>query len=541
MTNTALSASPAAGDWRLLRVYALYRVFLAALLYILFQAKLQSAVLGIYNPQLYSVAALAYLAFTIISLAFTRPEGNAPRTRSFLLIFIDIVALTTLTHASGGISSNLTLLLVVTVAAGNILLSGQIGILVAALATIAVLYEQFFFSFEHALSTQDLTVAAFLGITFFAVGILSQQITRRLRQSEERAAQQEKALASLQRLNEQIIQRMRTGIIVVDEEASLLLSNDAALQLLNTPKPDRDRAPLANMSERLAGALREWEHDPQFRPRPFKNTPQAPEISASFAVLAPDVPDATWATLIFLEDNAHLSQQAQQLKLASLGRFTASIAHEIRNPLGAISHASQLLAESPELTTPDKRLLDIVQQQSRRMNSIIENILQLSRRQQSLPELFDLASWLNQFRSDYLTTSREQITMDVILYENPLPVRFDPEQLFQVVQNLVSNGLRYSEKHSGIARISLLAGRLGLSGLPYLDIIDEGPGIDLNAQQHLFEPFYTTERTGTGLGLYISRELCEANQARLDYLPREEQGACFRVTFAHPDRLILSP
>ncbi|MFN3587056.1 MAG: sensor histidine kinase, partial [Moraxellaceae bacterium] len=226
-----------------------------------------------------------------------------------------------------------------------------------------------------------------------------------------------------------------------------------------------------------------------------------------------------------------------QLKLASLGRLTASIAHEIRNPLGAISHATQLLAESPDLLGPDRRLLEIIDQHCRRMNGIVENVLSVSRRQQSYPEVLELAEWLTRFREEHLALPREH-PVDIVLRleKSLLPVRFDPQQLYQVVSNLVANGMRYNRKTTGIERVQIEAGILPVSQQPYLDVIDEGPGIPQAQIDHLFEPFYTTEASGTGLGLYLSREICEANQARLDHLPRQP-GACFRITFSHPERL----
>ena len=229
-----------------------------------------------------------------------------------------------------------------------------------------------------------------------------------------------------------------------------------------------------------------------------------------------------------------MTQKAQQLKLASLGRLTASIAHEIRNPLGAISHASQLLIESETIIGADKRLLTIIEQHCIRVNSIVEKVLQLSRRQKSSPQLIPLLSWLQDFITEYLSASTHK---QIILQSTAdVSIRFDPDQLYQVVNNMVTNGLYYSRKNNNDT-VRIIIGIDDINSLPYIEVYDFGPGVALEQQKNLFEPFYTTEKTGTGLGLYLSRELCEANQAHLDYLP-QEQGACFRVTFSHPNRLI---
>jgi len=233
---------------------------------------------------------------------------------------------------------------------------------------------------------------------------------------------------------------------------------------------------------------------------------------------------------------AALAQQAQQLKLASLGRLTASIAHEIRNPLGAISHAGQLLAEDEQLGAADQRLTEIIQAHSKRVNTIIENIMQLSRRQPTQPEELELKPWLDGFLHDFghdNPAGADKIDMSKIP-EN-LFVRFDSSQLQQVISNLCHNGLSHGA-NQGSARVSLQAGISHDNHKPYLDVIDNGPGVASDDLTKLFEPFFTTSAIGTGLGLYIARELCESNQARLDYVPGKDQGACFRITFADTRR-----
>jgi two-component system sensor histidine kinase PilS (NtrC family) len=230
-------------------------------------------------------------------------------------------------------------------------------------------------------------------------------------------------------------------------------------------------------------------------------------------------------TLVFLDDLSQISQQAQQLKLAALGRLTAGIAHEIRNPLGAISHAAQLLLESEELTAADRRLNQIIHDQSRRMNLVIENVLQLSRRRQTEPQLLDLKQWLEAFvvnLRDELTAG-QSVHMDI--GAGVLSTQMDAEQLQQVMSNLVQNGLRYSGQLHEHAQVWLRLFQAPYSELPTLDVLDDGPGV---AEEHLakiFEPFFTTESKGTGLGLYLSRELCEGG------------GSCMRMTFAHPFKL----
>ncbi len=521
-------------DRRLLKIYVWYRLGLAALLFLLQRLHFQNPVLGQEDPAGYMHLALIYFLFNVLSLVFNRDRWASPPVRAVVFIYVDVMMLTLLIHKSGGVTSDLPLLLAVVVAAGNILLRGRLGLLISAVATLALLYEEALLIDEQGLSWQSLNATAFLCLSFFGIAVLSQQLAQRLRQSEALTARQERMLLEMHRMSMQIIQRMRTGILVVDDVPRVVMANDAARILLGLTQPMLHLSLLAEHSPPLASALEHWIHSPHFRPRPFQNHSTSPEISASFTVLDSEQTDTPWSTLIFLEDNTQLAQQAQQLKLASLGRFTASIAHEIRNPMGAISHASQLLAEAPDIQQEDQRLLQIIQQHCRRMNGIIENVLQLSRRERPVSQLFDLLPWLDKFTEEFSQGYGQQATLERQDESPTLVVRFDPDQLFQVLQNLVSNGLRYSLKQ-GSSRVKLLTGLLD-ADRPHLDIIDDGPGLSQDIRPHLFEPFFTTETQGTGLGLYLSRELCEANQARLDYLYPFGPGSCFRITFSHPDR-----
>lgn len=531
------SSDPQGADWRLLQVYSYYRLFLAVLLLGLFTLNPAAPILGANNPTLFLITAIGYLAAATSTVIFLRWQRNQIPTQSLMLLLVDIVALSLMVHGSGGINTQLTLLFMVAVAAGNILLSGRMGAFIAAVAAIAILYEQFYFALirSDALTTDALAQTSILGLSFFAVALFSQLIAHRTRQGEALAAQRAEDIQALQRLNDQIIRRMRTGIIVINRNRHILLSNDATRELLGLAEPINPGTVLTDVSITLEANYHAWRRNPLLRALPFRNTLESTEISARFARLNPEDPQSG-IVLIFIEDTTQLTQRAQQLKLASLGRLTASIAHEVRNPLGAISHATQLLAESEHIDGGDKRLLEIIEQHCRRMNAIVENVLSVSRRQPSYPETLGLPEWLHRFRSEYLESTSDQVRIDMDLSDTDIEVRFDPQQLYQVVSNLVMNGLRYSTRPDDVAHVRIVAGHQEINDQPYLDIIDDGPGVSATHLEHLFEPFYTTEPTGTGLGLYLSREICEANQARLDYIPGNP-GACFRITFAHPDRL----
>ena len=272
-----------------------------------------------------------------------------------------------------------------------------------------------------------------------------------------------------------------------------------------------------------------WRNNLTLRPQSVKIDGVGLELQPSFIALDQS---PHHQTLVFLEDLAQIAQQAQQLKLAALGRLTAGIAHEIRNPLGAISHAAQLLQESEELNGSDRRLTQIIQDHSQRMNRVIENVLQLSRRQQTVPQRLDLKPWLERFVAETRegATARQQIHLHI--GSGDFKTLMDPNQLTQIVDNLVRNGWRHSIQVHDQAQVWLELFVDRASQLPILEVRDDGTGVAPDHQAKLFEPFFTTSTQGTGLGLYLSRELCESNQARLDFKPRQG-GGCFRITFAH--------
>jgi two-component system sensor histidine kinase PilS (NtrC family) len=223
----------------------------------------------------------------------------------------------------------------------------------------------------------------------------------------------------------------------------------------------------------------------------------------------------------------------------SLGRLTASIAHEVRNPLHAISHACQLLDESATLLKQEKRLLEIILTHTERVNSIIQNILELSRHRQTVPEVLDSKTWLEEFLLRFSNSYREPLNISLKVEPEKIAVRFNPGQLEQLLTNLCDNGLRYSHKLTGEYILAIEVNLLEHSQIPVLDIIDYGPGPSADLEEQVFEPFYTTESSGTGLGLFICKEICEANQARVFFRRTLDNRSCFRIVFAHPDRNII--
>ena len=518
----------------LLRIFCGYRVLLYGVLAGVLQFNWADPLVGAAAPRPFFWTCLLY-AFALLITMLTTPRYRGPSAQIiFAHLFVDIGVLTALVHWSGGSGSGLALLMLVNVATGGLMLGGQLATLIAALATIALLSDTIYLNLNRN-GNQSFLTSGLLGILFFATA----QGFHRLRNSQLIAQARGADISKLQNLNQLIVQRMRTGIMVVDDDYRIVMMNQAAADMLHAASLQRrtELGELPHLPEPLRNKLSIWRESPHIQQKPFTPTPNGPELMARFTQLQSleeNIGQTSAETLIFLEDNLQLAQRAQQLKLAALGRLTASIAHEIRNPLGAISHAAQLLRESPELSTTDQRLTEIIQNHSQRMNTVIENILQLSRRSPPNPQRIDLTLWLTdltqQFRQGYSAPCHIDIAVD-----GDIDITIDPDQLGQVLTNLLENALRYSARATGNAH-ARLTGCINANGLAQLDIIDDGPGIPDELKERVFEPFFTTESDGNGLGLYIARELCEINQARLHYLHTAEGKSCFRINFAHPDR-----
>ena len=519
----------------LLKIYNYYRVFVGLALLAMFLQHYTETRLGRLRPETFLWVTLFYTGVSFLSAVSTQalPARFFRRqVAAVAFVLFDVITLTWLMYLSGGVGSGLGVVILVAVSAGSVLLTGRVSVFVAAVATIVVLYEEFYVSLMPPDYRSDYFQAGILGAIYFATSIAIQSLSSRLRRTEITSLSRAAEVADLERVNRSIIQRMRTGIIVVDKEDHPRVLNQSARSLLGLAAQD-EFAPA--LPQPLIDRLHTWRRDTRVRTGPFDIAPTTPEIRANFSAVRPERPDAD--VIVFLEDTVEIQQQAQQLKLAALGRLSASIAHEIRNPLGAISHAGQLLSESRNLDKGDTRLTDIINMQSRRMNGVIENVLELSRRKPPSPIRLNLLTWLTDFVAEFRQSMPDGVQIRIDVQPGATEIRVDPGQLNQAVTNLAVNGLRYSKEKTGHATLVIEGGIDSSTDRPFLNVIDDGPGVSAEQIDHLFEPFFTTERTGTGLGLYITRELCEANQARVTYTRDQRGGSCFRITFAHPDRI----
>jgi two-component system sensor histidine kinase PilS (NtrC family) len=523
-TSPAVNRLP----WRLLRLLNVYRL-LVGVLVILVHLGGPSQLLGAGAPRLFLWTGVAYLAYALatgVSLYKRRP-GFALQAQ--IQLVVDIVAIIVLMHASGGPVSGLGGLLFVFMVANSVLIPWRSSLTFAAVATLLILADHTYEILYGPGTAAGYLQTGLIGTVLFIAAASGSYLGRRLRESEALAEQRGVDLENLAQLSEYIIHRMRTGVVVVDGHDRVRLINEAALANFNK-RPGRELR-LGELSSRLQLELHAWRDDNDRRPASFNSEDGRPVIP-HFARLAPE---SSAGTLVFLEDASIMSEQVRQMKLAALGRLTGSIAHEIRNPLAAISHANQLLAESADLHGNERRFTQIIAEHVQRMERMVETILQLSRRETTRAEELELGRWLRDFVAEFrerqgLNGQALAVRIDA---EEEVRVRVDPGHLYQIAWNLSENALRYGQPaHPGEAplieyRISPLA----LPGATELAILDRGGGVPKDIADHIFEPFYTSNPRGTGLGLFIARELCECNRSRLVYEQRPEGGSCFRILF----------
>jgi two-component system sensor histidine kinase PilS (NtrC family) len=485
--------------------------------------------LGSHDPALFFLTSSLYLGVGLASLFSIRLRRPGFCAQVYTQVPLDILAVTLWMHASGGIPSGLGMLLVVAVAGGALLTDARAANLFAAFATLAILVQQVYADVQDPYHDAPYTQAGIYGLVFFVTVFLANRLARQVREAAALARQRGLDLANLAELNERIIQHIEAGILVLDDADRIHLMNTTAWFLLGQPA-DPEGQPLSRVTPALARRLAVWRDTPRAEPQVL-STDRA-DLLPRFSRLGAGEPAAT---LVLLEDATLMTNRAQQMKLASLGRLTASIAHEIRNPLGAISHAAQLLRESEALDGGDRRLTEIVLDHSRRMNTIVESVLQLSRRERSQPEAISLGPWLASLAEDCraaLSLGPDDLALSVP--NDPLVAYADPSQLRQVLWNLCENAAQHTSGLAERPRVLLRARRAGEPTAPCVEVMDRGTGIPPELARQVFEPFFTTRPGGTGLGLYIARELCDANRARLNYLPVPGGGSRFRITLATP-------
>jgi two-component system, NtrC family, sensor histidine kinase PilS len=532
------TSAPSDLAWRVIGLTNLYRLLLPPVLLILQGFATPGVLAPAENPVLFRAVCYGYLVLGLLLILARRVPRPSLRILALVNASVDTLAISLILYTSGGAGSGLGILLVLPVGAMALLGRTKDSFLVPAIATLGLLAQQIAANLAGYAPTTDYSTAGILGVVLFVIGLSVWPIADRLRESEALVRRQEVDLANLEQLSHYIVQHLRESILVVDTRDQIRLINESAAGLLGTPQAFPG-ALLGEASPRLLYLLEIWRQRTDgmdSSTETLVSADGARMLRPHFAALGNSTPAAV---LVFLEDMSLIAEKAQQLKLAALGRLSASIAHEIRNPVGAMSHAGQLLGESPQLGPEDHRLIDIINKNAERVSDIINNVLQMSRRETTQVETIELASWVQEFRDEFCETMQWSPERLVSINVETLPgleVTADRSQLRQVVWNLCDNALKYGLRNPATDVIEIRFGRLKPAARPFLEVADRGAGVRPEDAERIFEPFFSAGHRSSGLGLFLARELAQTSGATLLYEPRPAGGSIFRLVFADPRR-----
>jgi two-component system sensor histidine kinase PilS (NtrC family) len=505
-------------NWTPVRLLNVYRLVLAAIFF--GQSFVQpSPLVTIVDLTLYSWTSLAFLILSLIWIVASAIERRGFQNQVSLQIYSDTILIILLMHACGGISSGLGMLLIISVAVTGLLTQQSLAILFASLAALGLLAEHIYSVTNLPSYSGTSTQVGILGASLIATAIVTHKLMLRARSSEQLIRQRERDVALLSALNQEIIENMDAGVIVLGHNDAIRHINRAARELLHLPI--NRSISLRRDCPRLLEALGTWRQTVEqgsIHP-PF--TREINNLQISFRELhRDDQPN----TMIFLNDVSSIRDSMRQARLASLGHLTASIAHEIRNPLGAISYAAELLKEGNRFDEADQRMVEIINQHTLRINHIIEDILNISRGNETARTHIDLKNWLPTFIDDFCQSGLTTTDRFLLNFESEqTALLFDTGHLNQILTNLCTNACVHGDPDKPITIRVFVDPVFTLC----IEIADQGPGISDDILDQVFEPFYTTSHQGSGLGLYIVAQLCELNNASISAGLNQHNGASF--------------
>lgn len=507
--------------WRPVQYFAFYRLLVAAFFLAAITLGGSALNIGEQNPRLFQWVSIGYLIAAVLFWVAVLRLRRAFNTQLTLQVATDVLALTLLMYASGGSQSGVSVMIFIVLAGAGLVGQGRMTLFHASLATVAVLFEQAY----RVLGLEGDPSAFFrVGLTsigFFATAISARLLGRGIIAQEALARQRGIELADQLRISEAVIRDMQDGVLVVDADGRIRQHNPQAVALLDAG--DGKGRYLATLSPHLAEYFNAWRAGTGTPETNLRSPLRGRSVRARCRASG-----AGRTTLIYLEDMGRVEAQARQLKLAALGRLTANMAHEIRNPLSSISHAAELLAEDTQNDT-ERRLARIIGDNTQRLNRLVAEVMELGRRDRARPERISLDSFLAAFIDEYAVSDPAVRGRVILSTPAAVEICFDRSHLHRVLWNLLVNAMRHASPADGAIRIEVPP--RDAAKPVELHIIDNGAGIAVEHRGQIFEPFFTTHGSGTGLGLYIARELCEANGAQLDLLD-DLPGAHFRITFS---------
>ena len=495
--------------------YGAYRLIIAFCLLLIYLLTTQTLNHDYQHPRLYAASLVLYFIFSCAQLLYFRYVRHRIPLQLTLIFSVDVLVLSSLTFALDGPSLHLSLLFVIAIFAATLLLEKSKALFITLVAMICVTYQHFVGTLLDFSSLDRIGQSALLSFLFFIIYRFGQIAVRRFQILEHLNFSQSLELNRLKNINRYILEQTDMGYLVLDENCHIMVSNPAACHLLGiNPLYAFDKYPLYKVQPDLFQLL---QFDQLSNGEKFQFESQLSHFLIQIQVQKLVVPQQT-LTLLVLQDARQINQRVQQLKLAALGQLSASIAHEIRNPLAAIVQANRLLAGSD--TDQQQMLSQMIDKQSQRIDKIIDDTLSMVKNKETTPVQIDLARFIPQLIQDDLADLASQIQVS---QPEPLQILFDESQLRQVLINLIRNAQRHNAPDHPI-ELQLYRQQ----DTVYMDVKDYGSGVASHDIRYLFQPFFSTEISGTGLGLYLSHSFCEANRAKLRYV-EQKQGACFRI------------
>lgn len=506
---------------RILKYFSAYSLCITLVLIGLYFADINLGFLGVNDPKVYPMVLSLHACLTIVFVALAFSAGQAHYDHLLAFFLLDITLLAALIYSSGS-GTSLSYLMIVGIAVGNALLSGQKGLLISAWAAISLLFVEYQFSANH--TAYSFLNAGTLGIIFFITAFVIQSLVKRLHLSFDINQSQADTLLSMEQLTKLVLKRLETGVLVLDDQENIIFQNSAAQRLLGYPNA------VNTLPAKLQHSLDEYKKFPKYKSKPFKAGPTTAKVQPLFADL---MPGTDRGTVIFLEDTNVVYQQAQSLKQASLGKLTASIVREIRDPMQNIYRLARDMSRQ-SVAEGDKQRQKLIKGYVLHIDRTIKNVHNMSVTKATEFNQQDLSVWTKQTIERFTPSMLKDVKVDVKVGRHLPKTYFDRSQLQLALRHLLENAAFFAkERAKDFARISVIVSHNRHSKQDVIEIRDNGYGVGLDDLDHIFEPFYSSEANRSGLGLYLARQFCEMNMARLDYVANQE-GACFRITFADP-------
>ncbi len=509
---------------RLMLYFNAFRLVIAlVILFVLFFGSYQSTASELFN--IAKSTAIVYLVDSILMIVLLNRNPEQPHILAQFAFITDVLITGVLIYTLDSLANGTGLLLIFWCSAAALVLSRKFAIILASASALFVLGFTGWYVLYGDGDANRWLVAGIYATTFMLGALTFSALARWNQQYELLARQHRVDLGNLEQVNEIIIRRMRAGVLVIDANDEVRLMNESAWFLLGSPNTTDHK--ITEIAPELMKLLRAWRSGRDVPDEPVALTLGHSPVIPSFITIPGT---KIQATLVFLQDTAKLSRQASTIATDTLAKLSGSIAHEIRNPLAAIVNAGELLQESTTLSEGNRRLLDIISNQSERINNIIENIFQLSRQQRSRAEVLLLNSELQTLVTEYKKMMPDSgLNIRLELPMTPVYGLFDRSQFQQVIHQLLENATTHAK--TAEAMIDVIIGlnvQLG-TGKPIVDVQDNGVGIDEAIIADIFEPFYSTHKQGSGLGLYITQQLCAINQTEISAISQHQSGALFRM------------